>query len=148
MMIATMDWIEVIDLSEQLGKYIARSEIAEKYKQSKIRLTNDKTAQRLITRFVKMKEQYEEVQRFGKYHPEFKEITTKTRELKRALDLNDAVADFKHSENELENLLNEVSTIIAGSVSAAIKVPTGNPFFDSRGCQGGCGSGGPCGCRS
>ncbi|PWA13387.1 regulator [Pueribacillus theae] len=145
-MIATSDLLEVIENSNMLATYISQSEIANKYRQAKESLAHNLEAQQLIARFSKMKEEYDEVQRFGKYHPNFTEISTKMRHLKRELDLNEAVAAFKQSEADLESLLNEVSAIIAGAVSPFIKVPTGNPFFDNRSCEGGCGSGGACNC--
>lgn len=72
----------------------------------------------------------------------------KMREIKRELDLNDKVADFKRAENELQSILDEVSVEIGTAVSEHVKVPTGNPYFDGlSSCGGGCGSGGSCGCK-
>lgn len=146
-MIATTDLLQVIENSELLATYISQSEVAIQYRRARESLDNDAEAQMLIARFVNMKEKYEEVERFGKYHPDFTSITTEMREAKRAVDLHETVANFKKSEREMEKLLNEVSGIIAHSVSKNIKVPTGNPFFDNRSCQGGCASGGSCGCN-
>lgn len=146
-MIATDEFLQVIENSELLGTYISQSEIALQYKKAKKELDEDVEAQIIIAQFIQMKEKYEEVQRFGKYHPDFKTVSTEMRELKRELDLHETIANFKQAENDLEQLLNEVSRIIADAVSPHIKVPTGNPFFDNRSCQGGCGSGGACGCR-
>jgi len=96
-----------------------------------------------------MKELYADVQRFGRYHPDYKEIMIKTRERKREMDLDENVANFRRAETELQTLLDEISLIIGRSVSEHIKVPTGNPFFDSgSSCGGGCGSGGACGCSA
>lgn len=145
--IATSDLLQVIENSELLGTYITQSEIAINYKRSRKELDEDVDAQLLIAQFIQMKEKYEEVQRFGKYHPDFGTVSKDMRELKRKLDLHESIANFKKAETELEQLLNEVSRIIADAVSPHIKVPTGNPFFDNQSCQGGCSTGGPCGCR-
>lgn len=145
-MIATSDFIEILNKSEQIGHDIMRSEIAHKYIACKQRLAEDETAQKLISQFVAMKETYEEVQRFGKYHPDYTTISDKMRKVKRELDLNESVANYKQAEEEMELLLNEISAIIAGAVSPLIKVPTGNPFFDNLRCQGGCASGSGCAC--
>ena len=143
-MIATTDFVQLIENSELLGAYITQSEIAFKYKEAKRRLDEDAEAQRLIRQFVKMKEKYEEVQRFGKYHPDFETVTAEVRKLKRELDLHETIAKFKQAERDLEQLLNDVSRIIADAVSPHIKVPTGNPFFDNRICQRNCGAGCRC----
>jgi cell fate (sporulation/competence/biofilm development) regulator YlbF (YheA/YmcA/DUF963 family) len=146
-MFATLDTINVLEHAEKLGKYISQSDIAKNYQECKNRLQHDKELQAMIQEFQKLKEHYEEVQRFGKYHPDYSEVSTKIRLLKRELDLNETIANFKKAEKELEMLLNEISGIIAYSVSSSIKVPTGNPFFDNMSCSGGCGSGGSCGCK-
>ncbi len=96
-----------------------------------------------------MKDLYEDVQRFGRYHPDYKEIMVKTRERKREMDLDENIANFRRVENELQSLLDEVSVMIARSVSEQIKVPTGNPFFETgSSCGGSCGSGSGCGCSA
>jgi cell fate (sporulation/competence/biofilm development) regulator YlbF (YheA/YmcA/DUF963 family) len=146
-MFATLDTINVLEHAEMLGKYISHSDIAKQYQDCKNKLQKDKKIQAMIRDFQKLKEHYEEVQRFGKYHPDYSEVSTKVRVMKRELDLNETIANFKKAEKELEELLNEISGIVAYSVSPFIKVPTGNPFFDNRSCSGGCGSGGSCGCK-
>ena len=98
---------------------------------------------------MKIKEQYEDVQRFGKYHPDYKTITRQVRDVKREVDLHATIAAFKKAENELQKLLDEISVILGQAVSEHVKVPTGNPFFDTgSSCGGGCGSGGSCGCSA
>ncbi|MBU9711242.1 YlbF family regulator [Evansella tamaricis] len=147
-MVTTMTNVDVLQQAYDFGELITSSEIFHKYIDAKVILENDSEAQKLIQQFTELKEKYEEVQRFGKYHPDFSEVTKNVREMKRIVDTNITIAEFKKSENELYQLLVEVSQIIAKAVSPQIKVPTGNPFFDSAtSCSGGCGSGGSCGCK-
>ncbi|MDZ5470670.1 YlbF family regulator [Bacillus sp. 31A1R] len=143
-MLATSERIEILDQAEELANMILQSDIAEYYRFCLNKLSEQDT-QRKISAFVKAKEQYEEVQRFGRYHPDYKKIMMDIRELKREMDLDLNVAEFKRAENELQELLDKVSVIIGHSVSEHIKVPTGNPFFESS-CGGGCSTGGSCGC--
>lgn len=146
-MLATTERILLQDQAEELAKMILQSDIVEKYQISLYKLRANKESRRKINAFVKIKDRYEEVQRFGKYHPDYKEVMGQIRDIKREMDLDDFVSEFKRSETDLQNLLDEVSVIIGKSVSVHVKVPTGNPFFDtSSGCSGGCGSGGSCGC--
>ncbi|MGD6793590.1 YlbF family regulator [Metabacillus indicus] len=148
-MLATMESVQLLDEAELLGALVVQSEIAEDYRRTLDTLRKDKSAQKVIARFVEIKNLYEDVQRFGKYHPQYKEITKAMRDAKRELDLHDAVASFKKAEKELQNLLDEISVELGTAVSQNIKVPTGNPFFDSgSSCGGGCGSGGSCGCKA
>jgi cell fate (sporulation/competence/biofilm development) regulator YlbF (YheA/YmcA/DUF963 family) len=148
MIIATLESVMILDGAEHLARMIVESEIAEEYRRCYNKLQKDRAAQTLIQRFVSIKERYEEVQRFGKYHPDFSTVSTEIRGLKRELDLHDTVVAFKKAETEMQKLLDEISVIVGSEISSAIKVPTGNPFFDSGGgCSGGCGTGGGCGCR-
>jgi cell fate (sporulation/competence/biofilm development) regulator YlbF (YheA/YmcA/DUF963 family) len=146
-LLATLERVEILNQAESLAKMILQSDVAEQYRQCFYKLKQDQEAQKLITEFVKMKERYEEVQRFGKYHPDYTFVTLEIRKLKRKLDFHDTIAAFKKAENDVQKLLDEISVIIGKSVSEHVKVPTGNPFFDSlSSCGGGCGSGGSCGC--
>jgi len=148
-MLATIESVKIIEKAELIAELVIASEIADKYRVSYHKLMNDKATKKKIVEFTKMKELYADVQRFGRYHPDYKEIMIKTRERKREMDLDENVANFRRAETELQTLLDEISLIIGRSVSEHIKVPTGNPFFDSgSSCGGGCGSGGACGCSA
>ncbi|WP_108669811.1 YlbF family regulator [Peribacillus acanthi] len=144
-MLATMERVEILQFSEDLAAMIIESEIGEDYFISLYKLQSDREAQRKIQDFTKLKDAYEEVQRFGKYHPDYKRVSEETRKLKREMDLHPTVAAFKKAETSLQLVLDEISMILGKSVSEHIKVPTGSPFFQSS-CSGGCGSGGSCGC--
>jgi cell fate (sporulation/competence/biofilm development) regulator YlbF (YheA/YmcA/DUF963 family) len=145
--LATLERVELLEQADQLAKMVLESEIAEQYQICLYKLQNNKESQRKINRFVSLKELYEEVQRFGKYHPDYKKIMTQIRENKREMDLDPLVAEFKLAENDLQDLLDAISIIVGGAVSEHIKVPTGNQFFETKSSHGGgCGSGGSCGC--
>ncbi|KAA6452252.1 MULTISPECIES: YlbF family regulator [Bacillus] len=147
-MYATMESVRLQSEAQKLAGMILQSETAENYRNCYKRLQQDEEAGRIIRSFMDIKDKYEDVQRFGKYHPDYREISRKMREIKRELDLNDKVADFKKAETELQSILDEVSIEIGTAVSEHIKVPTGNPYFDGlSSCGGGCGSGGGCGCK-
>lgn len=138
--------VDLIEEAVQLGEIIIESQVFQEYTLAKQTLEEDEEAQQLIANFLKWKEQHEEVTRFGKYHPDYKTVTNSIREAKRAMDMHESVATFRKKERELESLLHEIAKEIAHAVSPSIKVPSGNPFFDSS-CGTGCGSGGSCGCR-
>jgi cell fate (sporulation/competence/biofilm development) regulator YlbF (YheA/YmcA/DUF963 family) len=148
-MLTTMRTVELLDESDHVANMVLQSDVAENYRQCLYRLNKDSHAQALIAEFVKIKEQYEDVQRFGKYHPDYKTITRQVRDVKREVDLHATIAAFKKAESELQKLLDEISVILGQAVSEHVKVPTGNPFFDTgSSCGGGCGSGGSCGCSA
>ncbi|TMU87902.1 YlbF family regulator [Bacillus sp. BHET2] len=148
-MLATIERMEILDSADELSQWILESDVAENYRKSLYKLRNNSGTQRKVQTFSRMKESYEEVQRFGRYHPDYKTIMKEIREIKREMDLDENVAEFRRAENELQDLLDQVSHLIGHSVSKSVKVPSGNPFFSSgSSCGGGCGSGGGCGCSA
>ncbi|XXM73407.1 YlbF family regulator [Lysinibacillus sphaericus] len=147
-MLATIERMEILDSADELSNWILNSDVAENYRKSLYKLRNNNVTQTKIQQFTRMKERYEEVQRFGRYHPDYKTVMKEIRERKREMDMDDNVAEFRRAENELQDLLDKVSLIIGHSVSKNVKVPSGNPFFSGSSCGGGCGSGGSCGCSA
>lgn len=145
-MIATMEIVDMIDKSEQLGGMIQNSEVMEEYHIAKNEMESDPEAQELIRVFTAIKEQYEDVQRFGRYHPDYNQIMKDIRASKREMDMNEKVSSYKIAERNLQGFLEEISEIIALSVSDNIKVPKDGAALSDSGC--GCGSGGGCGCAS
>jgi cell fate (sporulation/competence/biofilm development) regulator YlbF (YheA/YmcA/DUF963 family) len=145
-MIATLEYVDILDRSEMLGKMVMDSDVYEAYEVARNALYNDIEAQQLIKDFNAVKDQYEDVQRFGRYHPDYSEIMKLVRTRKRAMDLNDKVAAYKIAERQFQSLLDEISQYIAFSVSDQIKVPKDGAALTDSGC--GCGSGGSCGCKA
>ncbi|MFC4617230.1 YlbF family regulator [Camelliibacillus cellulosilyticus] len=145
-MITTIENIKIFDSADGLVEMLADSEPVLNYLAWKDKLASDSEAQDIIRNFVQLRERYDEVQRFGKYHPDYKTVIKQMMDIKRELDLNNTIAGYKKAEDDLAGLLNEISLSLARAVSPSIKVPTGDPFFD-KGCGGGCGTGGPCGCH-
>ncbi|GED51868.1 regulator [Brevibacillus borstelensis] len=140
----TVDMTELIIHSHELSTMINQSREVSEYILAKQAMEADKEAQRLLALFERKKDQYEDVQRFGKYHPDYDQISKEIRQLKRSIEMLDSVQAFKRAEDSLDQLLYEVSRTIADSVSSSIKVPSNNPFLEAK--SSGCGGGGSCGC--
>jgi len=140
----TADMTRLLLQSQELSTMINQSREVSEYLQAKRRMEADAEVQRLLALFEKKKEQYEDVQRFGKYHPDYHHISKEVRELKRTIELMDSVQAFKRAEDSLDELLYQVSRTIANAVSDTIKVPSNNPFLEAA--SNGCGTGGSCGC--
>src|SRR5690625_2455373 len=136
-MIATLEFVDIIDHSEQLGKVIIKSDVMKEYNDARDRLNNNKEAQHLIRAFNDTKEHYEDVQRFGRYHPDYNKIMKRVRSTKREMDMNEFVAKFKVAERNLQRLLDEVSEYIAHSVSEQIIVPMDGASIGMSGCSSG-----------
>ncbi len=150
MMIMTSEWAFILDEADELSAMILSSEQAQKLSNAYNDVYTDDILVHQISTFNRMKEQYEDVQRFGKYHPDYHTIMKQIRQQKRSLDLDERVASLKIAENDFQDLLDEISLIIGKSVSEAVKVPVSNPFFATSGssCGTGCGTGGGCSCSA
>ena len=145
----TTEWVFILDTVDELSSMILSSEQAQNLRDAHLDVYSDKALVQQIATFNRMKEQYEDVQRFGKYHPDYNTIMKKIREQKRQLDLDDRIANLKIAENEFQDLLDEVSLLIGKSVSEAVKVPVSNPFYSTgSSCGSGCGTGGGCSCSA
>lgn len=148
-MIMTYEWAEITDFADELSEMILKSEQADLYREAYASVYNDKSLSDEIHAFARLKDQYEEVQRFGKYHPEYSRVMKQIRVDKRRLDLNEKIANLRLMENELQDLMDQVSFILGRSVSEAVKIPSSNPFFSSESsCGGSCGTGGGCSCSA
>ncbi|KGR92185.1 regulator [Ureibacillus massiliensis 4400831 = CIP 108448 = CCUG 49529] len=148
-MIMTSEWVMILDEVDGLSSMILSSEQANNLREAHLAVYSDELLVQKIASFTKMKEQYEDVQRFGKYHPDYHTIMKQIRQLKRELDLEERIAKLKIAENDYQDLLDEISLIIGKSVSEAVKVPVSNPFFATgSSCGSGCGSGGSCSCSA
>ncbi|MFJ7667909.1 YlbF family regulator [Lysinibacillus sp. NPDC097195] len=148
-MMMTSEWAIILDEADALCEMILSSEHANTLRLAYNAVYSDSELVEAIYAFGRMKEQYEDVQRFGKYHPDYHTIMKSIRQQKRTLDLNEKISALKLAENDFQDLLDEISLLIGKTVSEAVKVPVSNPFFASNSsCGSGCGSGGSCSCSA
>lgn len=149
-MMMTSDWALILEEVEVLNTMIRSSEQFANLKKAHNAVYTDIKLVREINDFQRMKEQYEDVQRFGKYHPDYQTIMKSIRVKKRELDMNSKVSALRLAESDYQDLLDEISLLIGKTVSEGIKVPVSNPFFQSNSScsSGGCSSGGSCSCSA
>lgn len=140
----TEETLSILDEIENLSDMIVQSEVYQNYQYAKENLENDEEAHLLYQAFLKSKDQYDDVMRFGKYHPDYKRIMMETRQRKRAYEMLPVVMEYKTKEVALQNLIDEVLTKIAFAVSENVKIEAGNPFFQTG--HNGCATGGSCNC--
>lgn len=140
----TEDTVAILDDIEGLSDMIVQSELYYDYRQAQEKLDNDDEAHLMYQAFMKSKTRYDEVMRFGKYHPDYQNVMMETRRRKRAYEMLPVVMDYKSKEVALQNLIDEVVTKIAFSVSENVKIKAGNPFFKTS--HDGCATGGSCNC--
>lgn len=137
--------IDVLDHVDKVSDMILQSDVYAEFVAARNAMNADPSAQKQYDAFMKNKVKYDEVMRFGKYHPDYQTVTKATRKTKRAYEMVESVMHYKQKEVELQNLVDEVITIIATSVSDNVKIEVGNPFFRTD--MHGCSTGGTCQCQ-
>ncbi len=110
---AVYDLVDEIKDKKEYTRLLELKEIMDK----------DSTIINLITNFNEVKVKYEEVSKYGKYHPDLKEVRNLLVNSKEALFTNKVVSEYKRLEKEIQKILDEVSRKIALSVSPKIKHP-------------------------
>lgn len=147
-MIMNLEYIDILDQADHLAEMIKKSDVMQSYTEAKRAMDENEETQRLIRAFNDIKGHYEDVQRFGRYHPDYSHIMKEVRAIKRQMDMDDYVAAYKVAERNYQRLLDEISENIAFSVSEQIMVPKDGAALSDTGCAGGCGSGGSCSCEA
>lgn len=145
----TSEWVMILDEVDQLNDLILNSDVHRQLVDATEAVYSNPSLVQKITEFNKTKDLYEDVQRFGKYHPDYTQIMKLIRTQKRELDMDETISALKVAENEFQDLLDEIGIIIGKTISEAVKVPVSNPFFQTDpGCGGSCGTGGGCSCSA
>ena len=78
---------------------------------------------KLINEFNDAKIKYNEVSKYGKHHPDLKEVRLVLASAKEALFTNKIINEYKQLEKEIQKILDNVSRKIAQSVSPKVKHP-------------------------
>jgi len=137
----TIDMAEMLMSAYELGDMINQSVEVQNYLYWKQRVDSNPDIQELVRKLEKKKELFEETQRFGHFHPNYHSAKDEVHAVEMELETFEEVVRFKLAEKELDDMLYQMSEMIAYSVSDSIKVP-GNETQH----KGGCGSGGKCSC--
>jgi cell fate (sporulation/competence/biofilm development) regulator YlbF (YheA/YmcA/DUF963 family) len=127
------------ELSDALMQSV---EIAD-YVYWKERMGQDPETGKMMMKLSRVRERFEECERFGHYHPNYHEALEAVRAMEAEIEQVESVREFKRAEKALDELLYDVSVVIAHAVSDSIKVPSNDPLPKSG---GSCGTGGSCGC--
>lgn len=75
----------------------------------------------LLEEFKKAKEKYEEVQKYGTYHPDYRKVKLELVKAKEALYTNSLVIRYKELEKIIQEKLNIAANEIAKAISINVK---------------------------
>jgi cell fate (sporulation/competence/biofilm development) regulator YlbF (YheA/YmcA/DUF963 family) len=114
---------EIIDLTYDLIAEIKGSLEFKRILELKKMISLSTEIEDLISEFKTLKTKYEEVIKYGKYHPDLKKVQNDFSIAKSQLYNNEIVKEYKNLEKEIQKKLDYVSESIAKSVSHKIKHP-------------------------
>ncbi|MEJ7546450.1 YlbF family regulator, partial [Staphylococcus hominis] len=83
----TEETLSILDEIEDLSDMIVQSKVYFNYREAQKKLKQDDEAHLLYQAFLKSKERYDEVMRFGRYHPDYQNVMLDTRRRKRAYEM-------------------------------------------------------------
>ncbi|SMG14554.1 Cell fate regulator YlbF, YheA/YmcA/DUF963 family (controls sporulation, competence, biofilm development) [Paenibacillus aquistagni] len=138
---------EVVDMAAllthayELGDMIKDSAEVANYLYWKVRVESHQEAQQMIKEFARKKEAFSETERFGHFHPDYHKAKAEMEETELRLNAIEAVRSFKEAEDQLDQMLYELSSSIAHAVSDTIKVPSNALKPSGGGCGNGCSGG-------
>ncbi len=141
----TMMSFEIMDMLDSLNDMVTDTEEYNNYCYYKKLLETDREVSQMIKKFVALKEDFEEVQRFGKYHPDFSSKRRELNQFKKSLDMTPIVMEYRRAEFQLQSMLDEVLFIVGQAISPHANIVSSNPFF-SNSSNSGCATGGSCSC--
>ncbi|WP_274655137.1 YlbF family regulator [Paenibacillus humicola] len=139
---SVLDMAALLLTAYDIGDMVNQSAEVAEYAYWKTAVERSDDVRKLALQFQKAKEQFEECERFGRFHPNYHEAKEKVEAIQRQLDEIECVSRFKSAELAVDALLHDIAAQIAGAVSDTIKVPGNDPL------PKGCGSGGSCSCGS
>lgn len=137
-MSSALDMSAILLKAYELGELIQQSQEVREYLDCRKALEKDGQVQRLIARFVRKKREFEEVERFGWWHPDYRQKDAELRQIWEELQSFEVVRSYKMAEERVDKMLYHVSRTLARAVSHTIKVPR-NDGEGAAGCGGGCG---------
>lgn len=139
---SSLDELQMMMAAYELGDMINQSVEVAEYMRWKQIVDASSEIQDKIRVLAKKKEMFAECERFGHFHPEYHRALDEVKAAEKDLEQFEAVRQYKDAEQKLDELLYDLSKLIAHSVSESILVPSNDPLHKS----GGCGSGGACRC--
>lgn len=122
---------ELFALESQCDKLmmsVKQSKAMHNFQIAKAVLDASEEANRKITLFNEAKNKFEQIEQYGSYAPGFQELKKTVFQLKRDMDLDDVIYNYRIAERDLQVQLDLVANKIASAVSENILVSAGDAF--------------------
>lgn len=139
-MIVTEELFKLEDQADILVEAVLASDTFRIYRENRKKMYASKEVRQKQKEFLSAKADFEKIEAYGNHVPDFRTKQRAVRQVKRALDMTEEVAEFRFSETAVQTVLDVIGLTIAKNISQEIKVDVGNPFFEkgNHGCGGNC----------
>src|SRR5699024_12664034 len=124
----TEETVNILDDIEHLSDKILDSRLYHSFKKAEQNLQENDEAHLLYQAFLKSKEAYDEIMRFGKYHQNYQKVMLETHKRKRAYEMLQVVMDYKQKKVELQDLIYYVIVKLVYAVYKIVKFETINMY--------------------
>ena len=116
-----MDTTTIYIQAYELAEAIRNSDLFQTYKRLQVELTEDPEMNALMEQFKKKQEAFEEVNRFGSYHPDFGRVKKAYQDIKIELMKHHKFKHFKRIEKELETTIFQIEEALQQLVDVSNK---------------------------
>ena len=113
---------------DQLITSIKQSQAMENFQMAKAALDDSQEANKKMIRFNEAKNKFEQISEYGSHAPGFQELKKTVFQLKREMDLDTAIYNYRIAERDLQVQLDLIAKKIASAVSENILVSAGDAF--------------------
>lgn len=120
-MVNRMDTMKLYDLATDLAQAITESETYQSFQTCQAQLMSDSTFLNLQDLFMKAQSQFEEVSRFGQYHPDYNRVKKDYQEAKINLMAYEPFRLYKTLEKELDQLVFSIENAIQTALGISNK---------------------------
>lgn len=129
----TFDYSSIMAQAKDLASLIANSEEVERFKQAEEKISANARVQGLIAKIKQKQKQIVKLEHNRRYE-EIPAIEQEIETLQDELDAIPIVLEFKQTQQDINDLLQMVTSIIANKVSEDIIVSTGgDPLYNETG---------------
>jgi cell fate (sporulation/competence/biofilm development) regulator YmcA (YheA/YmcA/DUF963 family) len=131
----------ILHLARNFAERLKQSEEIQRFRQAEEQVQKSETVHRLIETIKKKQKEWVHAKHYQKVEYA-RSLEKELEQLQYELDNLPIVREYQQSQVEVNDLLQTIQSVVANTISTKIHVETGGDVA-----SGGCGSGGPCGCK-
>ncbi|SFJ50293.1 RicAFT regulatory complex protein RicA family protein [Thermoflavimicrobium dichotomicum] len=130
----------IVHLARRFAARLQECAEVQRFRQAEQQINQSETVRHLIETIKRKQKEWVHAKHYQKTEY-VRQLEQELDQLQRELDNLPIVREYQQSQVDVNDLLQTIQQVVADTISAKIHVETGGDV------SGGCGSGGPCGCK-